>query len=273
MDPHLANPPKPSGGRISKLFIRGKAVNLGQDEYGDVWVWVQALTKSQHEEATMAAALVSTRKRLAFKAGNEDYDLLIEQMELEASVDDLVDGIIAARHMNIIWLEAEQDLHADPAWRDGNRLDLIRMGDAQIKSGVEISNEEAAALADLNTEYTADWRKYATARLATKKAELSEKPRDELEQLYIDAAISIQTINVQADEYNGTAIYYALRHCQSADGSKHDTCDNHRTQHFREIADVRMAPDELKDAVIAALADLDSAADVLGGLGPQAASA
>lgn len=267
--PHLAHPPKPSGGRISKLFVRGKVVSLGQDDEGEVLMWVQALTKTQHEEASIAAATSGTRKRLLYKAGYPDYDLLLEQMELEATVDDLVDGIIAAKYMNIIWVESELDLHTDPAWRENGRLDLIRMGDAQTQSGAEMSNEESAAIAELNQEYMTDWQRCAAARLATKRAELQEKSRSDLEVEFIEASVSIRTLEEQARQYHNVAIYYAMRPCSatSSEGGNwsHAGCDNHKTLYFRDMIDVQSAPDEIKEAVIAALTDLDSAADVLGG--------
>lgn len=275
--PHLARPPKPSGGRISKLFIRGKVVSLGEDEQGSVLIWVQALTRTQHEEAALAAALVGTRRRLIYKPGFEDYDLLIDQMEREATDLDLIDGIIAAKHSSQLWVDAELDLHADPAWRDNGRLDLIRHSDDQLQSGAPISNDESEALVDLNTEYMNDWRRHAAARLAVKQAELGEKTRAELEKEYIDAAVSVRALTDQSREYNVVATFYALRPCSATltdDGQyTHAACSEHKTPYFSDVADVRQAPDEIIDAVVAALSDLDSAADVLGGSEPQAASA
>lgn len=262
----LSNPPRPSGGRASRLFIRGTEVLLGQDDMGDVLIWVQALTSTQKEEASLAAAMAGTRKRLTLVPGNEEYDLLKLQMDTEATDSDLVDGIIAAKHDRLIWVDAELDLHADPSWREGGRLDLIRMGDAQLASGAEMTNEEATAVAALNEAYMIDWRRYANARLAAKRAELTEKTRPELEQEFVEAAVSLQTLGIQAREYNFIAVFYAMRQCSAtlADGTYNHLQCSHQ-QYYHEISDVRTAPDELIEATVAALSDLDSAADVLGG--------
>lgn len=267
MDSPLGNPPRPSGGRASRLFIRGREVLLGEDEMGEVVIWVQALTATEHEEASLAAAMAGTRRRLTLVPGNEDYDLLKLQMDAEATNETLVDGIIAAKYDRVLWAEAELDLHSDAAWREGGRLDLVRMGDAQLATGGEMTVEESEAIYNLNQEYLVDWRRYAEARLATKRAELLEKPRADLEQEFIEAAISVQTLSIQAREYNVVAVYYAMREClavQNKDG-RYDHRDCAHARYFGQMADVRSAPDELVAATIQALSDLDSAADVLGG--------
>lgn len=271
----LDQPPKPSGGRISRLFVRGKTVQIGKDEQGPVFIWVQALTRTQQEEASIAGLVALQRQRLTFRPGNPDFDLLKTQMDSEVTDDDLIDGIIGVKHMNTIWHDAELDLHADVKWRDSGNLDLIRQSDAQLKSGDIPSPEESEALADLNLEYMTDWQNYAAARLEAKRSELRDLSRAELEDLYVDAAVSLKTLKAQVREYNIVAVYYALRICSATldanEQHDHSTCDGHRRQYFTDIEEVRSAPDELSDAVIAALADLDSAADVLGGSGPQAA--
>jgi hypothetical protein len=122
-------------------------VKLGEDEAGDVLVWINALTSIERDECVLDASVAQAAERELNGPGSNTFEAM--QVELEkAPRDQIVEGLCLNRASEA-WMLGQDDLHADEEWR-GDRLLLIERLDASIEQGMEISDEEREKYSELN---------------------------------------------------------------------------------------------------------------------------
>lgn len=241
-------------------------MELGEDDNGQIRVWVNALTSIEREECILDGAVAQAAERTLNGPGSTAYEAMLAELE-KSDRDKIIEGLCLSRATEA-WALGQDDLHADENWR-GDRLLLIERMDAAIQAGMELSEEERTKLGELNEAYLADWRTKSQERVEAMRAEYRTQETRELIRSYMRAWTDSRALTAQADEYRVSQLFYGTRVCRARklddDSYDHSECAEHNQLVFPDRRSVRMAPDALIQILVPVADRIDrEGADALG---------
>jgi hypothetical protein len=239
--------------RLTDLFVVGQAVALPDDSG---YLWVQALSPYQRDEAISDAQVGRARIVMAMREAGEEK-LKIEARFYETGREKAIEDLATSRMQDKIG-EFVEDLRADPEWRE--RLDILLRTD-QDDTAEPITPEEVALLARLNTEVMDELKRREDDEAAYQRRHLDALNDEELVDEWNEAWLEQRGSALAAAEYRLTEIMHATRYCQAVavtDGElDHSNCEGHSERVFETRTDVREAPQDLVSLIQAALVEIN----------------
>ena len=237
--------------RVTDLFTVGTAVEVGRDEEGPVYVWVNKLSAAERTECQRDGQFGAMRRRLALTDDHPEIQVVRGQIG-DYSHEELLSYIVAPKAQEM-YTKAMEDVRADPAWQD----DLVLIDrEGLVEQGTTVSQEEKTELAKLHARYFAAIDEAFNKR-KREAMDDAEAPADELEEAFVEAYRENVSRDAFADEYMRTMVFFVLRDCHavpSGDAVSHEKCTHSRL--LADRGDVDALPEEVLFKVNAAYNEL-----------------
>lgn len=242
--------------RVTDLFDTGREVVLDAAADPPVIVMVRKLNPIERGEAQRDGQ--AGRARALMMMTDEDGEIVLLRHQLRMlTLEDLILRLLGLRRDEMLRL-ASQDVEADPNWRD--ELVLLRRFDQLREDGTKISTEEQARYNELNGKYMASAEDYFQKRLRDERERLQRMGTDDLINDVVDRFREIQAGPSFMQEFEVTAMYFAIRECDAKilDGGKfdHGACTHDRL--FSDRSQVRDLDTGLFEMLADALRGIDS---------------
>ncbi len=241
--------------RVTDLFVNGRELVLADDGTSDpVLLWIKKPNAFELADVQRDAAAARSRRRITLGDDHEEIQSL--RLRLESMKRDEVEAEIAEPERTTAWLQAVDDVQADPDWTE--RLELLRREPGLEANGSEATAEEREALDELNQQYLKAVEDATEARLADYFKELEDLDDDELHDKYVEVWRDQQSRAAWQAEYARGEIYVAARDCEATrdgnGGYSHAKCLH--TRFCPSRAHVYDLPDELIERIQQVINDL-----------------
>ncbi len=231
--------------RVTDLFVSGRELVLADDGTSDpILLWIKKPNAFELADIQRDAAAARSRRRITLADDHEE--ILAVRMRLQGMKREDVEREIAEGDRSTAWMQAVDDVAADPQWTE--RLELLKR-----EPGLDTppTDEERQAMEDLNKAYLEAVDEATDKRIADRLKDLEDLDEDELHDLYVDTWRDQASRVTGQAEYARAEIYICARDCEAErdgnGGYNHAKCLHGRFCPSR--THVYDLPDELIDRI------------------------